>query len=198
MNSIQGDMMEIKEEICTLSERQNWIDLFLVLTKEELAELLLDRMVKDSSFSRELFYKLSKDISTVSEQISKYETAVIGEMNLKVADVDFLETISGKVMRRAAVEVSLLDKFRLYVTVIKSLDSALGFGAGWENEDDDVLLKLMDECRNLMLTIIEEKHKDILTMDFVQVYDLLKIESESYDPFDGDNRIVDVLRKIGN
>lgn len=190
--------MEIKEEICTLSERQNWIDLFLVLTKEELAELLLDRMVKDSSFSRELFYKLSKDISTVSEQISKYETAVIGEMNLKVADVDFLETISGKVMRRAAVEVSLLDKFRLYVTVIKSLDSALGFGAGWENEDDDVLLKLMDECRNLMLTIIEEKHKDILTMDFVQVYDLLKIESESYDPFDGDNRIVDVLRKIGN
>lgn len=191
-------MMEIREEICTLTERQHWKDLFLTLSKEELAELLLDRMIKDRSFSRELFYKLSKDISSVSELISKYETAVIGEMNLKVADVDFLETISGKVMRRAAVEVSLLDKFRLYVTVIKSLDSALGFGAGWENEDDDVLLKLMDECRNLMLTIIEEKHKDILTMDFVQVYDLLKIESESYDPFDGDNRIVDVLRKIGN
>lgn len=190
--------MEIKEEICTLCERQHWKDLFLGLSKEELTELLLDRMVKDRDFSRELFYKLSKEISTASELISQYETAVIEEMNLKVVDVDFLETISEKVMRRAAVEVNLLDKFRLYITVIKSLDSAIGCGAGWENEDDDVLLMLMDECRNLMLTIIEEKHKDILTIDYVQVYDLLKIESESYDPFDGDNRIVDVLRKIGN
>lgn len=188
--------MEVREEINTLSERQHWKDFFLTLSKEELAELLLDRMVEDRKFCRELYYKFSKDTSTVAELITQYETAVMDEMNLKVADVDFLRIFCEKMMRRAVVELSLIDKFSLYVTVIKNLDSAISNGAGWENEDEDVLSELMDECQNQMLTFIEEKYTDLQKMGFGQVYDLFKNESDNYNPVDGNNRIEDVLSKI--
>lgn len=194
----KGDMMEIKEEISTLSDKQLWKDFFLALSKEELAELLLDRMVKDRSFDRELFYKFSKDTSSVSEVIIEYETAVMEETNLKVADVDFLRIISEKVMRKAVAEANILDRLRLYVSVIKNLDSAISEGAGWENEDEDVLVELIDECRYLMLTVIGEKKVDLQVMDLSQVYDFLKNESDRYQPFDGDNRIEEVLNKIGD
>ena len=188
--------MEIREEISTLSERQHWKDFFRTLSKEELAELLLEQMVRDRSFSRELFYKFSKDASTVSELITQYETAVMDEMNRKVADVDFLRILTEKVMRRATVEANILDKFRLYVTVIKNLDSAINNGAGWENEDEYVLSELMDECRDLMVAIIEENHADLLRMDIGPVYEFLKNEADTYDLFDEDNRIEDALSKV--
>lgn len=188
--------MEIREEISTLSERQHWQEFFLTLTKEELVELLLERMVSDRYFSRELFYKFSTDASSLSELITQYETTVMDEVNRKVADVDFLRILTEKVMRRAIAEANLLDKFRLYVTVIKNLDSAINNGAGWENEDEYVLSELMDECRDLMLTIIEENHANLLRMDLGQVYEFLKNESDTYDPFDDDNRVEDALSKI--
>lgn len=188
--------MEIKEEISILSGRQHWKDFFRTFSKEELTDLLLDRMVEDRNFCRELFYRFSKDSSTVSEMITNYETAVTDEMNLKVTAVDFLRILSEKLMRRAAGEVKLLDKFRLYSTVIKNLDIAICAGAGWENEDDDVLIELMDECRNMILTFINDKNTDLLAKDFVQVYDLLKNESDSYNPIDGNNRLEAVLCKI--
>lgn len=137
--------MEIKEEISTLSERQHWKDFFQTLSKEELTDLLLEKMVEDRKFCRDLFYKFSKDTATVSEMITKYETVVMDEMNLKVADVDFLRILSGKMMRRAAAELNLPEKFRLYIAVIKNLDFAISNGAGWENEDDDVLIGLMPQ-----------------------------------------------------
>ena len=188
--------MEIKEEISTLSERQHWQDFFRTFSKEELTDLLLDRMIEDRNFCRELFYKFSKDSSTVSEMITNYETTVTDELSLKVVDVHFLRILSDRVMRRAAAEVNLLDKFRLYSTVIKNLDIAICAGAGWENEDDDVLIELMDECPNLMLAFINDKQTDLPTKDFDQVYDLLKNESDSYNPIDGNNRLEAVLCKI--
>jgi len=191
-------MMKIKEEVSTLSEREHWKDFFLELSKEELADLLLDRMVKDRSFSRALFYKFSKEASSLDEVIIEYETAVKDEMNRRVPDVEFLVTLSEKVMVSAETKENMLDKFRLYVSVIKSLDSALGHGAGYENEEEDVLIEIIDECRKLMLAFIEEKNADVEVMDLVQVYDFLKNESNRYHPFDGDNRIEEVLNKIGD
>lgn len=192
----KGDGMEIKEEISTLSDKQLWKDFLIVCSKEELAELLLDKMVKDSSFCRELFYKFSKVESSIDEIIIKYEKTVKSEMTQRVPDVEFLRILSEKVMESAKTEENLLDKFRLYVSIITSLDSAIGYGAGYENEDESVLLELMDECRNLMMTALKEKHANLQAMDLGQVYKFLKNESDRYDPFNGDNRIEDVLSKI--
>lgn len=47
-----------------------------------------------------------------------------------------------------------------------------------------------------MLAFINDKHTDILTKDFVQAYDLLKNESDTYNPIDGSNRLEAVLCKI--
>ena len=188
--------MEIREEISTLSERQHWQDFFLTLTKEELAELLLERMVSDRSFSRELYYKFSTDASSLSELITQYESTVMDEVNRKVADVDFLRILTENVMRRATAEANLLDKLSLYMTVIKNLDSAINNGAGWENEDEYVLSELMDECRDLMVAIIEENHADLLRMDIGPVYEFHKNEADTYNSFDEDNRVEDALSKV--
>lgn len=190
-------MVEIKEVIATLSQRQHWKDFFLAFSKEELAELLLDKMVKDNSFCRELFYEFSNGPTSVPEVIIEYETAVRNETSLKVPDVDFLRTISEKVMKRAATdEINLLDKFRLYIAVIKSLDNSIANGAGYENEEEYVLIELMDEYRNLMMCVNESKKVILSTMELGQVYDLLDNEFSTYDPVDGDNRIEDVLHKL--
>lgn len=51
-------MMEIKEFIETMTEQQNWTQFLMEHSKEELAELIVDRMVRDPVFSREIYCKL--------------------------------------------------------------------------------------------------------------------------------------------
>lgn len=188
--------MELNQMIVTEMDRQNWKEFLVNQLKEELVEIILDRMTRDIKFSREVHCKLSQTGMNVDEIIHEYEQDVKNGIEQKVPDVDFLEIISDKVMEKASATQNLLEQLRLYVSVILSLDSAVNYGAGFEMENEYILFDLMDDCLRQMLIAIEEKHNKLDEKDFGKIYDFLKSESEKYNSVDGHNRIEDVFSKL--
>jgi len=188
--------MEIKEWIETRTEQQNWTQFLMEHSKEELAELIVDRMVRDSNFSREIYYKLSKQSVSTMEKIKAYETAVNNEINQRTPDVNLIVILSDKLIECEENTYILLEQLKLYVSVIKNLDLALVHGAGYANEDEYVLFELMDHCFDLMIKVVEERNNEMTSEKLGEVIDYLKIESEAFSSFDGENRIKTALIKI--
>lgn len=182
--------------IATIKDCQNWKEFLMDRSKEELVELIFDKMIRDIKFSREVQCKLSQSKANIDEIISEYEQTVKNEMDQRVPDVDFLEILSDKVMESASNMKNLLEQLRLYVSIILSLDSALDCGAGFEMENEYILFDKMDDCLKQMLIGIEEKHNDLSARDLGEVYNFLKNKSERYNSVDGYNRIGDALRRL--
>ncbi len=60
--------MEVKEYIETIADWQNWKKFLMGHSKEELAELIISRMSRDSSYCRETYHKLVKRSLSVRTQ----------------------------------------------------------------------------------------------------------------------------------
>ncbi|MDP2843000.1 MAG: hypothetical protein Q8O06_05125, partial [Acetobacterium sp.] len=118
-------MGEEKEWIETFEDRENWKQLLLSHSKENLSELIIDRMLKDFSFRREVYLKLVKRQLSVEESIDDYKESVTCEISRKIPDVDYLVLLSSKLLERSENTNSLLEKLYLYVAIITSLDFAI-------------------------------------------------------------------------
>ncbi len=188
--------MEIKEVINTIEDQQKWKEFLKTQSKEELAELILDRMVRDDNFSREVYCKLSQLEASIDVIIDSYEIAVKKEMNQKVADVDYLELLSDRVINSIDSTKNLLEQIKLYVSVILSLDSALDNGAGFDEENEDILFQVIDDCCNLMVNEIKEKYGELSDKELDEICDFLKSGSENYEPVDGDNRLETAFKEL--
>lgn len=84
----------------------------------------------------------------------------------------------------------------MYVSVIMNLNCAIEDGAGYKNENEFILIEVMNACRDLMLDVIEEHHKDLPPEEFDKVVDYLKTESEKYSSIDNENRIETASNKL--
>lgn len=188
--------MEVKEYIETIADWQNWKKFLMGHSKEELAELIINRMSRDSSYCRETYHKLVKRSLSVKETIDDYETEVNYEINKKIPDVCFLMILSDKLLERVECVNNLLDKLKLCVTVIVNLDRAIENGAGFRNEDEFVLIEVMDTCRDLMLAAIKKHSKDLSTEELSKVSEYLKTESVRYCSIDSENRIETAFEKV--
>ncbi len=82
--------MEIRDFIDTNKDLQNWKDFLMEHPKEELAELILDRMARDACFCREIYHKLVQQGTNKDEIVQCYVIAIDNEMNKRVPDVNFL------------------------------------------------------------------------------------------------------------
>ncbi|MDO9492908.1 hypothetical protein [Acetobacterium sp.] len=191
-------MMEIKQCIETITDCQSWKQLLMSHSKEELAELIIHRMLRDSGFSRELYHKLVKRSLSVKETIDDYETEVGYEMNKNIPDVYFLMILSDKLLERAECTDNLLDQLKLYVSVIMNLDRVIEYGAGFRNEDEFVLIEVMDTCRDLMLAAIKKHSKDLSAEELSKVSEYLKTESVRYCSIDNENRIETAFEKVAS
>jgi len=188
--------MKMKEWIETTTDWQNWKQFLMEHSKEELAELIINRMLRDSGFSKEIYHKLVKRSLSVNETIDDYETEVDYEMNRKITDLYFLKILSDKLLVRAECTDNLRDQLKLYVSVIKNLDRSIEYGAGYKNEDEYLLIEVMNTCRDLMLDTIEDHHQDLSPEDLSKVLDYLKTESETYCSIDKENRIETAFKKV--
>lgn len=122
--------MELNQVIATQKDRQKWKEFLAKRSKEELIELLVDRMTRDINFSREVHCRLSQPKMKVDETISEYEQIVKNEMEQKVPDVNFLEIVSNKIIETADNTKNLSEQLRLYVSVILSIDNGRGEAGG--------------------------------------------------------------------
>lgn len=189
-------MEEVKEWIETFEDRENWKQLLLSHSKENLSELIIDRMSKDFSFRREVYLKLVKRQLSVEESIDDYKESVTCEISRKIPDVDYLVLLSSKLLERSENTNSLLEKLYLYVAIITSLDFAIDSGAGFKNEDEYLLFEVMDKSRDFMLHAIENQYHELTAGQLAIVSNFLKKESERYHPIDLENRIETAFKKI--
>lgn len=83
--------MELKEYIETITDWQSWKIFLVGHSKDKLAEVIIDRMLRDSGFSREIYHKLVKRSLSVKESIDDYKAEVNYEINKKNPDVYFLQ-----------------------------------------------------------------------------------------------------------
>lgn len=188
--------MELKEYIETITDWQSWKQFLVGHSKDELAELIINRMLRDTGFSREMYHKLVKRSLSVKESIDYYETEVNYEVNKKNPDVYFLTILSNKLLERADCTDNLLERLTMYVSVITNLDRAIDYGAGYKNEDEFTLIEVMDICRDLMLDAIEEQYEDLSPDELGKVLGYLITESETYSSIDNENRIETAFKKL--
>ncbi|MCB5288485.1 MAG: hypothetical protein LHW64_11895 [Candidatus Cloacimonetes bacterium] len=121
--------MELKEYIETITDCQRWKQFLVGHSKDELAELIINRMLRDSGFSREIYHKLVKRSLSVKDSIDDYETEVNYEIYKKNPDVYFLTILSNKLLERAECTDNLLERLSVYASVITNLDCAIDYGA---------------------------------------------------------------------
>ncbi len=55
---------------------------------------------------------------------------------------------------------------------------------------------MIDDCCNLMVDEIKEKHGELSAKELGEVYDFLKSGSEKYEPVDGDNRLETAFKEF--
>lgn len=142
--------MNLEDGICTLNEEKNWINFLSKQSKEELVKLLVDKMIRDESFYREIVLKLIKSKSDINELIHYYVQEVEFEMNQETPNVDFLSTLS-ETMLDIGQNKSYIEKIYIETSVIQSLNDALCNGAGYANQDEFVLDEIMNRCGEQML-----------------------------------------------
>ena len=121
--------------------------------------------------------------------LQKYELEVRTEVDRKVPDVDFLCVLSEQLMNRAESAISLLDRLKLYTSVVINLDHAISQGAGYENEDEFALAELMDQCKDNMLRDLEGLNADLTAKELGEINNFLRVKSSDRLYNDGNERI---------
>lgn len=181
--------MDISETINIVSEKESWEEFLLSQPKERLVELLIERMIRDANFSRKIYYQLTLSEKPIDQMVQKYELEVKSEVDRKAPDVDFLCVLSEQLMNRAESAISLLDRLKLYTSVVMSLDHAISQGAGYENEDEFALDELMDQCKDRMLRDLKGLNADLTAKEIGEIYNFLRDKSSDRLYYDGDERI---------
>lgn len=114
------------------------------LPKEQLVDLIVDKMTRDNGFSREVYYKLDKGKRNIDEVINEYDEYVNSEMEKRVPDVNILSILGEKIFEQAEESTVLSECLKLYITVIEKMDDAINGGAGFYDENECELFDLMD------------------------------------------------------
>jgi hypothetical protein len=150
-------------------------------------------MIQDANFSRKIYYQMTFSEKPIDQMVQKYGLEMSSEVDRKVPDVDFLRVLSEQLMNRAESTLSLLDRLKLYTSVVMNLNHVISHGAGYENDDEFVLFDLMDQCRDRMLRDVEDLNADLTAKEMGEIYDFLKDKSSISLSFNGDERIESVF-----
>ena len=132
----------------------------------------------------------------IDQMVQKYGLEMRSEVDRKVSDVDFQRVLSEQLMNRAESTLSLLDRLKLYTSVVMNLNHAISHGAGYENEDEFVLAELMNQCKDRMLRDVEDLNADLTAKEMGGIYNFLRDKSSISLSFDGDERIECVFEKF--
>lgn len=174
--------MKMEDGISTLNEVKIWADFLLEHSKEELVNLLIDKMIRDEYLYREIVLKLIKSKSDVNELIDYYVQEVEFEMSQESPSIDFLSVMS-ETMLDIGKNKLFVEKVYIESSVIQCLDVALCSGAGYENQDDFMLVDVMKRCGEQMLNEITKCINNLSESDYVHMYHYMSdksIEFKSY------------------
>lgn len=182
--------MDINTYIETIIDEKNWKEVLLAQSKERLVDFIIDKMIHDDGYCREVYYKLDDRKEIIEVVIKKYIKAVKTEMDNRNPDVNLLLGLGERLIKRAKDStISLLDCLKLYVVVIEYMDEAINQGAGFYDENEWELINLMDLSGESMVKSISELYIKSTVKELETVRCLLREKANEYNTIDGKNRI---------
>lgn len=189
--------MDLVESITSYEDLQNWKDHLQNQSKEELIEFLMDKAISDPKFCRELISCFPHtDEEDVDKYLERYARSIQEELESKHPDGDHILYLSECLLKRAKKDKSLLTQSKLYTSVIKQLNQALGEGTGRILTVEDLLVSLMDESLISMMEEMTIKLESMSVEEILEVRAQLTYALRRYYPFDGENRIREAIKHL--
>lgn len=149
-----------------------WKELLMKADKEQLVDLLIGKMMRDTYFYKEVYNefvkeKISNGIATVDQVIASYSKEVKEELEASVISANYLMSISYDFLDQCE-QVCTMDQIKMHMTVLKELGNALNHGAGYEDESDAFVSDIMIDSENEVVNILNQ-NLDKFTQDELQV-----------------------------
>ena len=138
-------------------------------TKEELIDIIEERMYLDPDFRRTLEHRLAVKNISVEDQIREFQHQVLDEMGHRSPDTSVIRS-AWFALRRNMQAWKTPDFCRGCIAVIRTFDDALCNGAGMEDDSDfEISMDLEEASRNAVERVqkgglSDRERQDIIDM----------------------------------
>lgn len=151
----------------------NIINELKAATKEELIDIIEERLYLDPDFRRTLEHRLATKNIRIEDQIREYQRQVSDEMDHRSPDTSLIRS-AWFALRRNMQTWNTPDFCRGCIAVIRTLDDALCNGAGMEDDSDfEISMDLEEASRNAIERVQASKLSDSERQD---IFDMISAE----------------------
>ena len=151
----------------------NIIEVLHEVTKEELIDIIEERMYLDPDFRRTLEHRLFTKNISADDQIREFKRQVAAEMEYRSPDTSIIRS-AGFALRRNMQSWPVVDFCRACIAIIRTFDDALCHGAGMEDESDfEISMDLEEASKNAVERV---QTSVMLDSDRQKVLDLISTE----------------------
>lgn len=156
-----------------ITEEMEWKELLMKAEKEQLVDILIGKMVRDTYFYKEVYNefvkeKISNGTATVDQAIASYAKEVKDELEASVRSANYLMSISYDLLEQCE-NVCRIDQIKLHMAVLKELGNALNYGAGYEDESDAFVSDILTDSEKEVVKILNQS-LDTFTQDEQQAF----------------------------
>ncbi len=145
-------------------------------TKEELIDIIEERMYLDSDFRKALEHRLSTKNINAEEQIREFQRQVAAEMEYRSPDSSIIRS-AGFALQRNMQSWSVVDFCRACVAIIRTFDNALCNGAGMEDDSDSAISMDLEEASDNAVERI--KSSNLSDSEKQEIFDIISAELKS-------------------
>lgn len=145
-------------------------------TKEELIDIIEERMHLDPIFRRNLEHRFSTKKISAGEQIREFQRKVADEMEYRNPDTSVIRS-AGFALQRNIQTWSVVDYCHACIAIIRSFDDALCNGAGMEDDSDfEISMDLEAASDNAIERI---KSSNLSDSERQEIFDIISAELKS-------------------
>lgn len=129
-------------------------------SKEELIDIIMERLYLDPVFRKTVENRLLSKGKSVSEQIDAFKNQIDEEMSQRYPDTTVLRSACFN-LKRAMDTWSVYDFLLANVAIIRTIDNALCYGAGMEDDTDFELSMEVEDARDNAIKKIQGSKLDV-------------------------------------
>lgn len=164
------------------SEKMEWKEFLMKVEKEQLVDILIGKMVRDTYFHKEVYNefvkeKISNGTATVDQAIESYGKEVKEEFEASVRSANYLMSISYDLLEQCE-NVCIIDQIKIHMAILKELGNALNYGAGYEDESDAFVSDILMDSEKEVVNILNHNLEKFTQDEWKALYHILEDASQ--------------------
>ena len=186
--------MKLNKYIETTEDLIAWGKCLERKTKKELVDFILSKAIGDPKFTAAAYYRLFPEVMSTEEYLSGYLSYMENEKREKDPSLDDMVYFTEDLLEKVEGEKNLLLQVKVYTTIIKELNDALEEGIERDQQQEDLVITLMDECLTFMKDVMQEKTEGMSVEEILEVRDFLVSTHRKNTPMEGQHLIKEALQ----